>query len=389
MVIPIFIMVFAYYRVGIYPGGPNTVLTFDMQTQYMPFFASLRYLRSSDNSLFFNMSGALGNNFMGFAYYIFSPFTWITVLFPLELLPEAIYFTTLLRIGICGLNFCIYLLYRFKEKRYYLGTILLSCCYALMSYNVGYSINIMWLDAILMLPIILVGVERIIRDRKTTVLTFSDGNIKIVKLDVITENDAPVWICIGKKEKNEIKINKNYDGYQIEPILLINGGDFGTYRGNDTGAFYELYLGDFKAGEKINIELVDYDDFGEIYVSQFDENVYHKIIDKLKEKQLKLTEHSAGRFKGRIDAGAGGNMILTLPAIDGWKIRVNGKLTDYDNYRGVFVLIPLSSGMNDLEIWFISPGCVCGVILGTVSALVFILLLIGKKGNSDEKRKRF
>ena len=168
--VPILIMAFAYYRVGIYPGGPNIVLTFDMHTQYMPFFASLRYIGNTDNSLFFNMSGVLGNNFMGFAYYIFSPFTWIMSLFPLKMMPEAIYLSTLLRIGLCGLNFCIYLLYTYEQKKYYIGAVLLSCCYALMSYNIGYSINAMWLDAVLMLPIILLGIERTIRDKKSNVL---------------------------------------------------------------------------------------------------------------------------------------------------------------------------------------------------------------------------
>lgn len=172
-IIPITIIAIAYYMKGIYPHGPNTILTMDMGSQYMPFWASFRYLCKSDNSIFFNMSGALGNNFWGFAYYIFSPLSWITVLFPLEKLPDAIYFLTLLRIGLCGLGFSCFLLYAYKDKKHKLAILLISLCYALMSYNVGYSINLMWLDAVLMLPWILVGIEKILNDNGPGIFIFS------------------------------------------------------------------------------------------------------------------------------------------------------------------------------------------------------------------------
>ncbi len=172
-VIPIIIIVFAYHKVGIYLGGPNTILTMDMGAQYMPFWASLRRIVCSDNSLFLNLSGALANNFGGFAYYIFSPLTWITEFFSLEKLPDVIYFLTLLRIGLCGISFCCYLLYTYREKQYKLAVVLLSCCYALMSYNVGYSLNLMWLDAVIMLPWILMGIERILRENKPALFIFS------------------------------------------------------------------------------------------------------------------------------------------------------------------------------------------------------------------------
>lgn len=173
-VIPVFILAIAYGIKGIYPGGPFTVLILDLKSQYMPFFASLRDIcRSSDNSLFINMSGALGNNFMGFAYYIFSPLTWTTVFFPVDILPDVLYAHTLIRIGLCGAAFCYYLICTNPDKKNRLVMFLLSCCYALMSYNVGYSLNIMWLDGVLMLPLILVGVERVLDDNSPIFLVLS------------------------------------------------------------------------------------------------------------------------------------------------------------------------------------------------------------------------
>ncbi len=167
-VAPFIILMLAYYKKGIYPGGPNTVLAYDLKAQYMPFYASLRYLGETDNSIFLNMSGALGNNFLGFAYYIFSPFAWITVLFPLESLPLVLYFTILVRIALCGLSFFVFILLSYPESRHYQGAFLLSCCYALMSYNIGYSVNLMWLDSVIMLPLLLLGIEQIIQGKKNS-----------------------------------------------------------------------------------------------------------------------------------------------------------------------------------------------------------------------------
>ncbi len=172
--VPIVILCAAYYNIGVFIGGENTILAMDMQAQYMPFYASLNYLGSNDNSLYLNMSGALGNNYWGsFAYYLMSPLVWITMLLPLDELPDLIYVITLLKIGSCGVCFCLYLLQSKKDEQNKFYIFMLSCCYALMSYNIAYSINLMWLDGVMMLPIVLIGVDRMIRENNPCVLIVS------------------------------------------------------------------------------------------------------------------------------------------------------------------------------------------------------------------------
>ena len=806
IVIPVIILALAYYKNGIYPGGPNTVLTFDLKTQYMPFFASLKNVSKSDNSIFFNISGALGNNFWGFAYYIFSPFTWLTVIFPLDLFPVALYLTYLLRVGLCGFGFCYYLLYTYEEK-HYLGAVLLSCCYALMSYNIGYSINLMWVDAVLMLPWILTGVERVIRGKKKTALviavlismicnyyitcmsliftvlystirlgetnllhaeknikenkessknprqesfirreirvingimlgvglslpivfpgvialrygkldeeartvnglfryniigvlsqlfsgkydtvmddglpllfcgtgtlflvllyfidkktslkikllyfsviifyffsmcfipidqamhgfkeptcfevrysfafscllliiaykgvgnlveiankyhlvgvvkylaaafvllelvmntsiliseimvelhydtateykmvleskkslldmiedegfyrvsddnaytdndgawlgyngfgyfsscynlalmnflgslgecqnhhiledhdrtpleenlfgakykltyaggrktdeiigtqgfyTLSEnndalslgymidykdgenvahfggdalenqnilakelsginenvftkleqcdyqaeliGDIKHISLKVVTQEEAPVWIYIEKSDTSShideqtvsLGINNDVKGDK----LYINGGDFGEYKGNDTGSTYVMWLGTYKAGEEIAVDLYDSENIESVYVDYFSEEGYHSVIEKLKQNQLSITEHSSGHFLGTIDAGLGGNLLLSLPAIEGWRIKVDGKRVDPGSYRDVLLTVPLSAGMHEVDIRYFSPGITMGTIFAVLT--VFLSIIVD---NVDSKMIRF
>lgn len=163
---PVIIMVVSFGEKGIYPGGINTILIMDMQAQYMPYYAMISHLYDNGNSLFFSMTGALGVNAFGnVAYYLTSPFAWIATFISPELIPDYIYIITIIKIGLCGLAFCFYLRYLNRNNR--LGIIyLLSCCYALTSFNVAYAMNIMWLDGIILLPFILTGIEYILDNKK-------------------------------------------------------------------------------------------------------------------------------------------------------------------------------------------------------------------------------
>lgn len=169
-VIPVVIMALAFVKVRIYPGGSFTLLTYDMTAQFMPTYASLRYLGNSDSSLLYSFSGALGNNaWANYSTYIVNPGSWLSVFTPLDKLPDYLYFLTLFRIGMCGLAFSAYLFFgkkRDRERRYPMGTLILSCCYALMSFNIMYFICLNWLVIVAMLPIVLIGVERLLEGRK-------------------------------------------------------------------------------------------------------------------------------------------------------------------------------------------------------------------------------
>ena len=152
------------------------------------------------------------------------------------------------------------------------------------------------------------------------------------------------------------------------------------FRGNDTGAYHVLYIANFPANEHLSIELCDYDSFGKVYVSQFDKAAYNEVIDRLKQNQLRLSEHGSGRFNGIINAGEGGNMLLTLPAIDGWKIKVDGEEVEPDSYRDVLLIVPLTSGIHEIDISFMPPGFIAGIIIGIISIMITLIIHFWHKG---------
>lgn len=165
--IPAVFLTAVYAALDFYPFGDKSVLVMDMADQYCEFFASLRYAFNGDNSLLFSWSRSMGGNFIGLtAYYIASPLSFITVFFSLENLPVALLLLTILKTGLSGLSFAVYLQYGFNHGKGKYKNIVFACCYALMSYAMLYNMCLMWMDGLILLPLILLGTEQLIKGKK-------------------------------------------------------------------------------------------------------------------------------------------------------------------------------------------------------------------------------
>lgn len=95
-------------------------------------------------------------------YYLLSPFNFILLFFTSSQMPTAIFIMTILKIGACGLTSYIFL-NRIFHKTW--SPLIFSVCYAFMSFNMVYLSHIMWLDGVILLPIVALGIHRII-DKK-------------------------------------------------------------------------------------------------------------------------------------------------------------------------------------------------------------------------------
>lgn len=170
--VPAFVMVFLLWQNGFYPFGDKTLFIMDMKDQYMEFYAYIRNAFSGDNSLFYSWSRSMGGNFLGlYAYYLASPLSFLVCLFPVERMDAAIVLLTVLKIGFGGLSFAVYGNYLWKraaagKPAAPLVMWLFSSCYALMSYNLVYSMCLMWLDGVILLPLVLLGVEKLLDGKK-------------------------------------------------------------------------------------------------------------------------------------------------------------------------------------------------------------------------------
>ena len=175
-ILPIIIFIIVMALLNIYPFGDNSLLIDDSLEQYIPFHMALKNIfNDSDNSIFFNWSVTMGGNFFGtFAYYVSSPLAFLTLLCSNGNMQIGLTCLVLLKIGLAGLTFCIFIKSHITEENKLWLALPFSISYALMTYNMIYGTsNLMWLEGIILLPIIMLGVENIVIKNKGTLYIIS------------------------------------------------------------------------------------------------------------------------------------------------------------------------------------------------------------------------
>lgn len=171
--LPFGILSLAYLKAGIHPLGSKTILICDMSGQYVDFFSTYYEILKEGKSIFYSWQAGLGLNFLGlFAYYLSSPFSLFIMLFDRQHLTEALQLITLLKVGACGLTFAVFIRNVLKVSKPHL-LLIFSVLYALMSYTIVYTFNLMWLDGVVLLPLVLLGAELLLKENKTLFLTLS------------------------------------------------------------------------------------------------------------------------------------------------------------------------------------------------------------------------
>lgn len=163
--LPVVLMAAAFAQAGVYASDGLTTLTSDLNGQYISYLAYLRNGILNGDLGFYTFTKTLGGDFFGFAaYYLFSPFNLVLLLFPLEQITAAVYYIYLLKIGMAGLFF--YLLVG-KKYGFYYKNLIFSLAYCFMAYNVAYEMHLMWLDAMVFLPLVILGIERIWEEKSS------------------------------------------------------------------------------------------------------------------------------------------------------------------------------------------------------------------------------
>lgn len=160
------IILSAYIAEGIMPFGRFSLTIVDSPHQYVPFFAELRNKLLNHESFSYTWNVALGSNFSSlYAYYISSPLNLIVVFFPLKAMPLVIDILIAVKLVFSAWAMCFYLCNRKGgEKR--LLVVPFALAYAFSSYMVGYCWNVMWLDALMVFPLIILGFEKMMEDKK-------------------------------------------------------------------------------------------------------------------------------------------------------------------------------------------------------------------------------
>ena len=151
---------------GIVPFGDKSFLQIDLYHQYAPFYEEMRSRILAGQSLEFSWEGSLGKEFLvQWAYMNSSLIGFLILLFPAEKLPEAIHLMMALKISLACASFCWYL----KKSRHMEGipAVIFALSYGWCGFVTCYFWNIMWLDAVVLFPLLILGIDYIIEEKKS------------------------------------------------------------------------------------------------------------------------------------------------------------------------------------------------------------------------------
>lgn len=159
------VLCFALYAaVGMWPFGTTSVITGDLNGQYINYFAQFRRALFSGESLSYSFTKSLGGSLLGlFAYYASSLFNVLYLIFPPIFYAQIAGIVLVLKIACAGTAFAFY-----AQKHWGLrsASVPAGLCYAFMSYNLAYAQNIMWHDVVILTPLVCWGIDRLIEEKR-------------------------------------------------------------------------------------------------------------------------------------------------------------------------------------------------------------------------------
>ena len=187
--IPVVIMIIIFIQREIFPFGENSFLRTDMYHQYAPFFSEFHHKLRTGGSLLYSWDVGGGVNFAAlYAYYLASPVNWLIILCPKAYIIEFMTYMIVFKIGLSGLTFAWYL--RKHGRAGDFGAAFFGIFYALSGYMAAYSWNIMWLDCIWLFPLIMWGLERLVREKKGLLYGVTLG------LSILSNYYISIMICL-------------------------------------------------------------------------------------------------------------------------------------------------------------------------------------------------
>ena len=188
-VVPVVVMIIIFTQRGIFPFGEQSFLRTDMYHQYAPFFSEFQHKLKEGSSLLYSWNIGMGVNFTAlYAYYLASPLNWLLIFCPKSLVIEFMTYSIVLKIGFSGLSMAWYLRKRYQRDDF--GVAFFGIFYALSGYMAAYSWNIMWLDCILLFPLIMLGLERLVKEKKGMLYCITLG------LAILSNYYISIMICV-------------------------------------------------------------------------------------------------------------------------------------------------------------------------------------------------
>ncbi len=170
--VPFLVMGSSFVLHKFFPFGDNQILLVDLWHQYFPFLSELQEKLQNGESLLYSWNIGMGTNFLGLiSYYASSPLNLLTVFVPDRFLVVALAVLVLMKMGFAGMFSAIFLRKVFRRND--ISIVIFSLFYGLSGFMFGYYWDVMWLDTVALLPLIALGIHKVVQEKKCGLYTIA------------------------------------------------------------------------------------------------------------------------------------------------------------------------------------------------------------------------
>lgn len=159
------IMLFVYIVYKFIPFGEMSILRMDLYHQYGPLFAELYERVTNLDSLLYSWTSGLGSSFTGnYLNYLASPIGDLIMLIAgHDNMPEAIAVMVLIKAAMSAATFTYFINNYFGRRD--MSSCAFSVLYSFCGFFVAYYWNIMWLNGMVLFPLVVLGIVKIIEGK--------------------------------------------------------------------------------------------------------------------------------------------------------------------------------------------------------------------------------
>ena len=179
-------------------------------------------------------------------------------------------------------------------------------------------------------------------------------------------------------EYTGVKDNEIADDGLVVRDYYLDGNYVGSY-GKD---IYNIciFLGNLNEGETHVLTLESSSSkFGEIYLYRYEADDYRSLVSHVNGFNIDEICKNGIKVSGLVEDDS--EVLLTLPFEDGYRIYVDGVLTDYSSYRNTMIKIPVTAGSHEIFVKYITPGLHLGIIVSGISLILYTVIYVFKKKN--------
>ena len=190
--------------------------------------------------------------------------------------------------------------------------------------------------------------------------------------------------CDSQVEPGSTTVSIAKDGYYYavydscsSDTLTVKRSDGWNRRYSKTTHRYLIELGACSAGD--TVEITNRKD-EEIYftVYRLNEETLRQAYENLNRQTLTAYEVGDRSIRGYIDVREPGLLVLSVPADEGWSLRVDGEPAEITAWQNALIGVDLASGEHEIELCYTTPYIREGAAVSVACVLLFAVYAAGR-----------